>query len=72
MRACDARIEAGDDGKPVIVAGIAARDARSELVNISERNPELRIENEIEAVEARGCNADNYVRLDGGDALHET
>jgi len=65
LRARDAGIEAGDDGKPVGVTGIAVGNAGCELLNVSERNPELWIENEVESMETAGRDADNGVGLAG-------
>lgn len=65
LRARDAGIESSDDGEPVLVAVVAAGDAGSELLNAAKRDPKLRIKNEVESVEAAGCDAYNGVRLAG-------
>ena len=65
LRARDAGTQAGDDGEPVLIACIAAGNAGSKLLNVAERNPKLRIENEIQAVEAWRRDAHNGVGLAG-------
>lgn len=65
LRARDAGIQTSDDREPVLIACVAAGNAGSELLNVSEGNPKLGIENEIEAVEAAGSDAYNGIGLAG-------
>ena len=59
LRARDARAEASDDGEPVKVARLAitAGDAGRQLIKISERDPKLGVEGDIDAAKLRRSDA---------------
>ncbi len=59
LRAGDAGLEACDDGEPVGVARGSVGDAGSELFDVAEGNPELRVEYEFEAVKAGRRDSDD-------------
>jgi hypothetical protein len=61
----DAGLEAGGDNDPVIVAGVEMTCIGKELIDVADRNPELRVEEKIDAPEKRRSNANDSVRMAG-------
>jgi len=55
----DARTQASDDGEPVRGARVAAGNAGRQLLKISERDPKLGVEDEVEAAKCRRSDADD-------------
>lgn len=58
-----AGLEARGYGDPVIIAPVEMAGVGEELIEVANRNPELRVENEIEPAEVWRCDADDGVRM---------
>jgi hypothetical protein len=63
LRLPNARLKAGSHGDPMIIALVKMSGVGKELINIADGNPELRVEDEIDATEIGWGNADDGVRM---------
>jgi hypothetical protein len=65
-------LQASGDGDPMIVAPVELRGVRKELVDVADGDPELRVENEVDAPKVRRGDTNNGIRMAGeGDGLAE-
>src|SRR5271155_4106501 len=62
---CDAAPETRGGLDPVHFAGVKARRVGEKLIHVADGNPELRVENEVDAAEIPGSDADDGIRMSG-------